>query len=128
MEGEDTQRLDEDLQRFRRRVVKMASESTKQAHRRAMRKELPLEVPFHEGEAGAYEIVLSALNDVFAKKSSASLNAVEEVYLGLLLDYKRMRGSAEALETVLTEMQNLFALPSEKEVEQNERLVRRIAE
>jgi hypothetical protein len=85
-------------------------------------------VPFHEGEAGGYEIVLSALNDLSEKRSRVSLNAVEETYLGLLLDYKRIKGSVAALETALTEMQHLFDLPSEKEVEQSERLAKRVSQ
>ncbi len=50
------------------------------------------------------------------------------MYLGLLLDCKRMEGSAEALRTVLTEMQNLFDLPPEEQVENDERFARRMRE
>jgi hypothetical protein len=106
----------------------MVTESRKEAKKHVTTKDLPLEVPLHEGEAGGYEIVLSVLNDLPEKGSHASLNALEEAYLGLLLDYKRLRGSTAALETALTEMQHLFDLPSEKEVEQSERLARRVRE
>jgi len=124
----DIGQLDQDLKAFRSRVKKMVTESRKEAKRHVAKEELPLEVPFHEGEAGGYEIVLSVLNDLSEKKSRVSLNALEETYLGLLLDYKRIRGSAAALETALTEMQHLFDLPSEKEVEQSERLARRVSQ
>ena len=106
----------------------MVTESRKEAKRHVTKEELPLEVPFHEGEAGGYEIVLSILDDLSGKRSPVSLNALEEVYLGLLLDYKRIKGGAAALETTLAEMQHLFDLPSEKEVELNERLARRVKE
>ena len=128
MQDRDIRDLDQDLRAFRSRVKKMVTESRKEAKRHVTKEELPLEVPFHEGEAGGYEIVLSVLNDLPGKGSRASLNALEEVYLGLLLDYKRLRGSTAALETALTEMQHLFDLPSEKEVEQSERLARRVRE
>ena len=128
MQDRDIRQLDQDLRAFRGRVKKMVVDSRKEAKRHVTKEELPLEVPFHEGEAGGYEIVLSVLNDLPEKGSHASLNALEEVYLGLLLDYKRLRGSAAALETALTEMQHLFDLPSEKEVEQSERLARRVRE
>lgn len=72
--------------------------------------------------------MLSLLKDLPREGSRVSLNALEEMYLGLLLDYKRMRGSAAALETALSEMQHLFDLPSEKEVEQSERLARKVSE
>ena len=124
----DIRQLDQDLGAFRSRVKKMVADSRKEAKRHVSAEELPLEVPFHEGEAGGYEIVLSILSDLSGKGSHASLNALEDVYLGLLLDYKRIRGSAAALETALAEMQHLFDLPSEKEVEQNERLTRRVKE
>jgi len=124
----DIGQLDQDLKAFRSRVKKMVTESRKEAKRHVAKEELPLEVPFHEGEAGGYEIVLSVLNDLSEKGSRVSLNALEETYLGLLLDYKRIRGSAAALETALTEMQHLFDLPSEKEVEQSERLARRVSQ
>ncbi len=128
MQDRDIRHLDQDLRAFRGRVKKMVTDSRKEAKRHVTKEELPLEVPFHEGEAGGYEIVLSVLNDLPGKGSHASLNALEEVYLGLLLDYKRLRGSTAALETALTEMQHLFDLPSEKEVEQSERLARRVRE
>ena len=124
----DIGQLDQDLKAFRSRVKKMVTESRKEAKRHVAKEELPLEVPFHEGEAGGYEIVLSVLNDLSKKKSRVSLNALEETYLGLLLDYKRIRGSAAALETALTEMQHLFDLPSEKDVEQSERLARKVSQ
>lgn len=124
----DIQHLDQDLKAFRSRVKKMVTESKKEAKRHVTKEELPLEVPFHEGEAGGYEIVLSVLNDLSEKGSRVTLNALEETYLGLLIDYKRIRGSAGALETALTEMQHLFDLPSEKEVEQSERLARRVSQ
>ena len=124
----DIKHLDQDLKAFRSRVKKMVTESRKEAKRHVAKEELPLEVPFHEGEAGGYEIVLAVLNDLSEKGSRVSLNALEETYLGLLLDYKRIRGSAAALETALTEMQHLFDLPSEKEVEQSERLARRVSQ
>jgi hypothetical protein len=128
MQDRDIRRLDRDLRAFRSRVKKMIAESKKEAKRHVTKEELPLEVPFHEGESGGYEIVLSILDDLSKKGSHASLNAIEDVYLGLLLDYRRIRGSAGALETVLTEMQHLFDLPSEKEVELSERLARRVRE
>jgi hypothetical protein len=121
MQDRDIQNLKEQLTAFRKRVEKMVAESSKEAKKHVAREELPLEVPFHEGEAGGYEIVLSVLNDLSGKGSSLSLNAIEEVYLGLLLDYKRIKGSATALETAISEMQNIFDLPIEKEVEENER-------
>ncbi|HME44181.1 MAG TPA: hypothetical protein VKF36_13905 [Syntrophorhabdales bacterium] len=124
----DIQHLDQDLKAFRSRVKKMVTESKKEAKKHVAKEELPLEVPFHEGEAGGYEIVLSVLNDLSEKRSRVSLNALEETYLGLLIDYKRIRGSAGALETALTEMQRLFDLPSEKEVEQSERLAKRVSQ
>ncbi len=124
----DIRKLTQDLRAFRSRVKKMVTESSKEAKKHVTREELPLDVPFHEGEAGGYEIVLSLLDDLNAKGSAASLNALEEVYLGLLLDYKRIKGSTTALETVLTEMQNIFDLPSEKEVEQSERLAKKVKE
>jgi len=128
MLGRDIQKLDQDFRSFRNRVRKMVKESTEEANRHVRMQKLPIEVPFHEGEAGAYQLVLSILDESSAKNSPISLNAIEEIYIGFLLDYKRMRGSAEALGTVLTEMQNLFELPSEKELEQNERLARRVTE
>ena len=124
----DIKQLDRDLKAFRSRVKKMVTETKDEAKRHVAKEELPLEVPFHEGEAGGYEVVLSVLTDLSEKGSRVSLNALEETYLGLLLDYKRIRGSAAALETALTEMQHLFDLPSEKEVEQNERLARRVSQ
>ena len=120
MQDRDIQNLKQELAAFQKRVEKMANESKKEAKRHVTKEELPLEVPFHEGEAGGYEIVLSILNDLSEKGSSVSLNALEEVYLGLLLDYKRVKGGAAALETAISEMQHLFDLPSEKEVEENE--------
>ena len=120
MPDRDIQNLKQELAAFQKRVEKMANESKKEAKRHVTKEELPLEVPFHEGEAGGYEIVLSILNDLSEKGSPVSLNALEEVYLGLLLDYKRVKGGAVALETAISEMQHLFDLPSEKEVEENE--------
>ncbi len=121
MQERDIKVLSEELAAFRERVEKMIAESGKEAKRHVTNEELPLEVPFHEGEAGGYEIVLSLLDDLARNSSSLSLNAIEEVYLGLLLDYKRIKGSASALETAISEMQHIFDLPSEKEVEEDER-------
>ena len=120
MQDRDIQNLSQELAAFQKRVEKMANESKKEAKRHVTKEELPLEVPFHEGEAGGYEIVLSILNDLSKKGSPVSLNALEDVYLGLLLDYKRVKGGAAALENVITEMQHLFELPSEREVEGDE--------
>jgi hypothetical protein len=128
MQDSDIRKLDQDMRAFRSRVNTMMIESRKEATKHMTEEELPLEVPFHEGETGAYEIVLSVINDLTAKGSPISLNAIEEIYLGLLVDYKRMRGSVSALESVLAEMQNLFDLPTEEEVEQNERFAGRIKE
>ncbi len=122
----DIRNLDKDLLAFQSRVDKMLRESGREAKRHASREELPLETVFHEGEAGGYEIVKNILNELPGKGSALSLNALEDVYLGLLLDYKRITGSAAALENALTEMQHLFDLPSEKDVEQNERLAKRM--
>jgi hypothetical protein len=126
MEERDIRALNEELQAFRNRVKKMVDESMKEARKHVTKEELPLEIPFHEGEAGGYEIVLSLLEDLPEKASPTSLNTLEEIYLGLLLDYKRIKGGAAALETVLTEMQQLFDLPSEKDVEQSERLAKKV--
>ena len=120
MQERDIQHLNKELKAFRMRVEKMAGESTKEAENHVAREELPLEVPFHEGEAGGYEIILSLLDELSARGSAPSLNALEEVYLGLLLDYKRIKGSATALETAIGEMQHIFDLPTEKEVEEDE--------
>ncbi len=128
MQGSDIEKLGADWKAFRNRLEKMADESTEEAGRHVRMQELPVEVPFHEGQAGGFELVLSILDDFSAKKSPVSLNAIEEMYLGLLLDCKRMEGSAEALRTVLTEMQNLFDLPPEEQVEKDERFARRMRE
>ncbi len=127
MEERDVQSLNRELREFRSRVRKMVDESAKEAERHVVEKEFPLEVPFHEGQAGGYEIVLSVLKDL-PELGPASLNRVEEVYLGLMLDYKRIKGSASALETALTEMQHLFDLPSEQDVEQSEDLTKKVTE
>ncbi len=127
MEERDIRALNQELREFRSRVRKMIDESTKEAKRHVKEKEFPLEVPFHEGETGGYEIVLSVLKDL-PELRPASLNRLEEVYLGLMLDHKRIRGSASALETVLTEMQHLFDLPSERDVEQSEDLTKKVTE
>jgi hypothetical protein len=124
----DIRKLDQDLRAFRSRVDTMVIESRKEATKHETREELPLEVIFHEGEAGAYEIVLGVINELFEKASPISLNAVEEIYIGLMIDYKRMKGSVAALESALTEMQNLFDLPLEKDLEQSERLASRMKE
>jgi hypothetical protein len=128
MQDRDIRNLDKDLKAFRSRVKKMVTESSKEAKKHVTAEELPLEVPFHEGEAGGYEIVLSLLNDLPGKGSRVSLNALEHLYLGLLLDYKRIKGGEAALEKVITEMQHLFDFPSEKEVEQSERLAKSVRE
>ncbi len=128
MEERDLRSLDRELQAFRGRLKKMIEESMKEARRHVMDMELPLEVPLHEGEAGGYEIVLSALKDLPGGSSPGALNRLEELYLGLLLDRMRIKGSAAALETALTEMQHLFDLPSEEDVEQSEALTKRVME
>ena len=122
----DIRKLDQDLRGFRSRINTLVIESRKEATKHKKREELPLETVFHEGEAGAYEIVLGVINELFEKASPISLNAVEEIYIGLMIDYKRMKGSVSALESTLTEMQNLFDLPPEKDVEQSERLTSRL--
>ncbi len=121
----DIRQLSEDLHAFRSRVNNMVIESSRESAKHVAEDELPLEVPFHEGEAGAYEIVLSAINELSQQGSPISINAIEELYLNLLFDYKRMEGTATALQTALTEMQNLFELPSEEKLEEDEHLARK---
>jgi hypothetical protein len=59
MQDRDIQNLKQELAAFQKRVEKMANESKKEAKRHVTKEERPLEVPFYEGEAGGYEIVLS---------------------------------------------------------------------
>jgi hypothetical protein len=47
-----------------------------------------------------------------------SQNAIEEVYVSLLASYKRMKGSAAALKTIIRMMRDIFDLRTEEEMEQ----------
>ncbi len=128
MQDTDINKIDQEMRAFRSRVNTMIIESRKEATKHEAGEELPLEAVFHEGEAGAYEIVSGVINELLEKPSPVSLNAIEEIYIGLMIDYKRMKGSVAALESALTEMQNLFDLPLEKDLEQSERLASRMKE
>ncbi len=112
----DIDDLDTRFKEFREGVKKMAGESSRAADRHLRQDEASLEFPFHDGETGSLELALDYLDEVAKKGAPVSPNSIEEAYMGLLLSYKRMKGSLSALERIITTMQTAFDLPAEEEM------------
>ncbi len=112
--------LDARFREFLGTVKKMAEESAREAERHVAQDEASLEFSFHDGQTGSLGLAVDHLNELARKGSPVSANKIEEAYLGLLLSYKRMKGSLLALERILRAMQTTFELPSAEEVEAGE--------
>ncbi len=110
--------LDARFREFREQVRQMADESAREADVHLREDEEALEVPFHDGETGSFELALGYLDETAKQGEPISANSLEETYINLLLSYKRMKGNVSALERVIRTMQSDFDLPSEEEMAQ----------
>jgi hypothetical protein len=102
---------------FRESIRRIAEESAREGEKHLEQDEHSLELAFHEGETGSFELALDYLNEIAEKSPSIPANSIEEAYVGLLLSYKRMKGNLSALERILKTMQETFELPREEELE-----------
>ncbi len=112
--------LDTRFREFLETVKKMAQESAGEAERQLEQDEASLEFPFHDGETGTLELAVDHLNEVAKNGAAVSANQIEETYFGLLLSFKRMKGSLSAMERILKAMQTTFDLPLPEEIEGGE--------